>query len=253
MFCMYCGTKNEEGYAFCKTCGKKLMGIPEEPEAEEVKIPSAEVAKPTESNGDKDHSYKYAMYNNMSNSSSSGIRCPKCGTEDGNCRAINKTNTTTTGSNYNAGGGCCGLVFLGPFGLLCGLCGSGQKTTTQNQTWWVCQKCGYEFPSKGAVEDEYKSKLSAISIFIGLISMVMWNFIFFGGGGLAALCAITIAILWGVMWTLVPNSSKVAAPSLFNHYDFDEFKKTYFIWMVCSTFFGLAFTAIIALACLIFI
>lgn len=238
MFCMYCGTKNEEGYVFCKTCGKKLMVVPEETKTEEVKTPSAEVAKPTESSGDKDRSYKYAMYNNMSDSSS-GIRCPKCRDEDGNCRAINKTTTTTTGSSYNAGGGCCGLVFLGPFGLLCGLCGSGQKTTTQNQTWWVCQKCGYEFPSKSAVEDEYKRKLAAFAICIGIISMVMWDFIFLGGGWVAVLCAILIAILWGVMWTQVPNPSNVAISSLFDHYDFDEFKKTYFLWMGCSLFVGL--------------
>lgn len=67
------------------------------------------------------------------------IRCAKCGCTD--CQPINETETS--GGGYNAEGGCCGFLLLGPIGLLCGACGSGAETT--NTLYWVCKKCGHKF------------------------------------------------------------------------------------------------------------
>lgn len=34
------------------------------------------------------------------------------------------------------------MLLLGPFGLLCGLCGKGSKVESKSELWWVCKKCG---------------------------------------------------------------------------------------------------------------
>ncbi len=65
--------------------------------------------------------------------------CPRCGAA--NSSAVNET--TTTGKDFSAGKGCCGMIMLGPIGLLCGLCGEGQKT--KNQTYFVCNSCGHKW------------------------------------------------------------------------------------------------------------
>ncbi len=62
--------------------------------------------------------------------------CPNCGSE--NCNIINEV--ITTGKDFSASKGCCGWLLLGPFGLLCGLCGEGKKT--HNEQFWVCNGCG---------------------------------------------------------------------------------------------------------------
>lgn len=58
--------------------------------------------------------------------------CPYCaGT---NCVPTSEI----TSKGYGCGKACCGMVFLGPFGLLFGLCGMGAKSAT----WWNCTNCG---------------------------------------------------------------------------------------------------------------
>lgn len=69
----------------------------------------------------------------------SRMQCPNCGGR--NCTLM--TETTTKKDGYSAADGCCGFVLLGPIGLLCGACGSGEETKTK--TYWVCQNCGKKF------------------------------------------------------------------------------------------------------------
>lgn len=66
--------------------------------------------------------------------------CPKC-KADG-CQAITETSGSTKG--FSAGKGCCGILMLGPFGWLCGLCGMG-KGKTESTTYWICSNCGHKF------------------------------------------------------------------------------------------------------------
>lgn len=61
--------------------------------------------------------------------------CPKCGSTQ--IQAISETET----KGYDPGSGCCGAILLGPFGLLCGLCGMKSKTTNRR----MCLKCGHKF------------------------------------------------------------------------------------------------------------
>lgn len=80
------------------------------------------------------------------------MRCPKCYSE--NCQV--KHDVTTQG--YSAGKGCCGLMFLGPLGLLCGLCGSGN--VLWEDEYWICNNCGKKFDKFDGkqAEEVYKAR-----------------------------------------------------------------------------------------------
>lgn len=67
------------------------------------------------------------------------MKCPICESEK--CRYI--TTTETKNKLYNAGDGCCGLLLLGPWGLLCGLCGA--ESTSKTKEYWICENCGHKF------------------------------------------------------------------------------------------------------------
>lgn len=64
------------------------------------------------------------------------MNCPKCG--NSNVQMINET--STKGKDFSASKGCCGMILMGPFGLLCGLCGKGKQVVNTN--YWVCNQCG---------------------------------------------------------------------------------------------------------------
>lgn len=66
----------------------------------------------------------------------SGKHCPKCNSRK--CRIISEI--STDGKDFSAGKGCLGALLLGPLGLLCGACGKGKQTKTQN--YWLCENCG---------------------------------------------------------------------------------------------------------------
>lgn len=65
--------------------------------------------------------------------------CPKCGGT--NCTPI--VETSTSGTNFSMGQGCCGYVLLGPIGILCGRCGKGKQI--KSTTYWMCSNCGNKF------------------------------------------------------------------------------------------------------------
>ena len=75
----------------------------------------------------------------QSQQESARLRCPKCQNE--NLQVI--TETATKGSNFSVWKGCCGRILLGPFGLLCGMCGKGKQMKTT--TYWICPMCGNKF------------------------------------------------------------------------------------------------------------
>ncbi len=80
------------------------------------------------------------------------MKCPNCGSED------IQYSSKSSGGGYSAGNGCCGYMFLGPLGLLCGACGSGTKT----EEFWICKQCGHKFSNfTGQVNQEFDAKLAA--------------------------------------------------------------------------------------------
>lgn len=116
MKCPHCGVGNPEAGKFCRSCGKPL-------ETHEEK--KAELTEQLAPVGDGKHS---------------DLVCPYCGGTD--CQPVSRTTGTAKGGGYNIGNGCCGMCMLGPFGLLCGLCGTKSKIDLKNETVWVCRSCG---------------------------------------------------------------------------------------------------------------
>ena len=70
------------------------------------------------------------------------------------------THVKTSGGGYSATKGCFGWLIFGPFGLLCGNCGSKQKTSvdTTNKTYWVCSDCGNKFRNLDDWKKEIEEK-----------------------------------------------------------------------------------------------
>ena len=62
--------------------------------------------------------------------------CPKCGSTD-----IQVTSEGET-RGYSLASGCLGTLLMGPFGVLCGLCGMGKGKTRAVR---VCVACGKKF------------------------------------------------------------------------------------------------------------
>ena len=68
-----------------------------------------------------------------------GLCCPRCGSHE----VTPISEVSTKGKDFNAGNACCGLLLLGPLGLLCGATGKGKQTTTT--VYWICKVCGNKF------------------------------------------------------------------------------------------------------------
>ena len=68
------------------------------------------------------------------------MKCPKCGSES--ISSIVDTKTYTKG--FDGGCACCGYLLVGWPGVLCGLCNTGDTTTT-TKTRNICNECGYRF------------------------------------------------------------------------------------------------------------
>lgn len=92
--------------------------------------------------------------------------CPKC--KSRNLQIVTNTeySSQTKGGGYSASKGCCGLILTGPFGLLCGACGSKSKTTitSKSTTVWNCLDCGNKFRDIADIEKDIESTLKGSKI-----------------------------------------------------------------------------------------
>ncbi len=82
------------------------------------------------------------------------MKCPRCKGE--NCQYVTTSETYSKG--FDSGDACCGLLLLGPIGLLCGLCGS--ESNTKVKEYWVCHDCGNKFNASGVKDKEGLMSLS---------------------------------------------------------------------------------------------
>lgn len=108
--------------------------------------------------------------------------CPKCKSRDLQYSVSNNMKVTSQGGGYSGGKGCLGFLLFGPLGLLCGSCGSKQKTTTQTEqtSLWVCKNCGNKFKGVDEINSEIASKNNdiksiklAITLFIIMAILMM--------------------------------------------------------------------------------
>lgn len=65
------------------------------------------------------------------------MKCPKCGSENTEYVSLHHS-----GSMGSFGDACCGMMLLGPIGILCGMCGASPDYTEE---YWVCHSCGEKF------------------------------------------------------------------------------------------------------------
>lgn len=166
MFCVHCGREIPNDSVFCIHCGKSVAIQEENPIHTTENVHNEYTHKDTE---------QTVIENTQTKSSDSAldglreaftagrelleidaeqrsdISCPFCGSDD--CQPLQKSMTEVNHKGYGWGSGCCGLILLGPFGLLCGLCGAGSKVKTTNELWWVCRNCGKQHIS---LEDALK-------------------------------------------------------------------------------------------------
>lgn len=177
MFCTQCGHQIPDGSQFCPECGSKVVEVPTASQtAKSEERPNQEV-QPAE--------YPVSGAAPSLDDFDDGI-CPKCGSHD--CEIQVQQNVTGSTTNYRAGAGCLGFLLTGPFGLLCGLCGTGGKTTTTHQSMWVCKKCGHQFLTREGVLGQIKAVFFTVAMLIGM------------GSGVAAF--LTILLLIGIVMSI---------------------------------------------------
>lgn len=143
MKCQHCGAENPDTARFCRECGKTI-----EQEQPDTK---ASNSVPTAIHRD--------------------TVCPHCGGE--NCQPMMRNVTKIKNSGYSWTSGCCGMLLMGPFGLLCGLCSTGSKVDTKNETVWVCQTCGKEHLSQKSALDRAQIRAASYVMPILLIALLL--------------------------------------------------------------------------------
>lgn len=184
--CQNCGTQNPIDAQYCRQCGQSL-GKSED--SDSIMKDVASIASEAASLGAlfvKEAGEAFSEVIEAQAESRNDTICPFCGGE--NCQTMLKSTMDTTYKNYKWGSGCCGMLLLGPFGLLCGLCGTGVKTKTQNELWWTCLKCGKQHLALADALKKWDMMMGMVianSLTIGISFMVMrliakwleWNFI----------------------------------------------------------------------------
>ena len=178
MKCVHCNTDNPEEAKFCHKCGQKLSET-EQPKvtAEDVKKGFSEAVSSAASFA-KECQNDFLTFLEAEATDRNDTVCPFC--HSTGCQPIQKSNTNIKQSGYNLSNGCCGLCLLGPFGLLCGLCGTGSKVNIKEETWWTCLECGKEHISQKSAINKGEAMIASSFVysFISgiLLSLAIWNY-----------------------------------------------------------------------------
>ena len=118
-------------------------------------------------------------------------KCPYCGSEDTYSIIKNEVEVKTKG--YSWGTGCCGICLLGPFGLLCGLCGSGSKVNSKSIAWWGCKNCG----------KQYLAQHDAVEMLSSFMDKLVVNCLCYGAIGSLLIYPILEEFIHGILLTIL--------------------------------------------------
>lgn len=168
--CQACGAENPDGAKFCYRCGTNLDG----------ENPRSNKQEPIKSS---DAASQQASENKKHNDTI----CPFC--QAPNCQPMQKNSTEIEHKNYRWGQGCCGMFLLGPFGLLCGLCGTGSKIKSESVLWWTCLTCGKQHIALSDAKKKWEILINGLpvtGISTGIAAIIMkailrWLFGLSGG------------------------------------------------------------------------
>lgn len=149
MYCPNCGKELPEGSNFCPNCGNSINSPTAQPQT--ISSSDQDIPSPEQQNTPLVPDEK--------------VICPKCGATG--CTPQYKQNIS--GGGYGCLQGGLGALILGPFGLLCGLCGRSVKTT--NNVVWLCPKCGHEFRPAPHVYERGIWGLSIIGSVIAVLEL----------------------------------------------------------------------------------
>lgn len=158
--------------------------------------------------------------------SNSQVKCPYCGNEA--CQPVVKTNVS---GGYSGVGGCCGFIFLGPLGLLCG----SHEVKSSNETWWNCLKCGKEFITTD--EARQKIKRQAESAILPTAVCCFFTAVCFAMEEGMISCVIPIAIAAFLWYSISQIPQKEANISLKNLVGETEYENLKLMVRLCAIVF----------------
>ena len=172
IICRACGAENPDGAKFCHRCGTDLHSQEPQPPKQNQAGPSAPAPKSPEAKPERNDTV-----------------CPFCQATD--CQPMQKSATEIQNKGYHWGQGCCGMFLLGPFGLLCGLCGTGTKIKSENALWWTCLICGKQHIALADANRKWEILMSGLpvtGISAGIAAIIMKAILrwLFGYGFLAS-------------------------------------------------------------------
>ena len=170
MICANCGKENSNESKYCRYCGAELSKLTSESRKWEISF--IDLLKFFL------HEKGIKIYFEEQPRNIADQECSYCGSD--NIQLIQKSTTDVKTKRYSMGNGCCGLCLLGPFGLLCGLIGTGSKVKVSSETWMHCMSCGREFISKAtALEsmEKFMNDLMGNAFILGAI----YSFFYYWG------------------------------------------------------------------------
>ncbi len=175
MKCPFCGSDNRDDAAYCKTCEKPLCSEQKERNqlySRLLAVITARISR-MESTLRSVRIEQHAQSVDVERLPNTA--CPHCGNSLQGCTPVSKTTVTDSRGGYGFFRGCCGMIFLGPLGLLCGL--RKRSTTSSSQTWWVCKNCGKEFVEKEAAKEIVNESITSAAVTTLVIALI-WQFVF---------------------------------------------------------------------------
>ena len=184
IICRTCGAENPDGAKFCHRCGTDLHSQEPQPPKQNQAGPSAPAPKSPEAKTERNDTV-----------------CPFCQATD--CQPMQKSTTEIQNKGYHWGQGCCGMFLLGPFGLLCGLCGTGTKIKSENALWWTCLKCGKQHIALADARKKWQTLMDGLPITglsLGISAIILKILLrwLFGDGFFASAIVLVAPIIFSI-------------------------------------------------------